>query len=173
MISALKKIISSCFSVGIIVCALAAFGGYKLWQGFFSEPEPASVPATETAPAVPAKAEKTVPAPVVSAQAEENAVPAALTLDGERKKVRARLMEIRVSVKTEMRRLEGKRRSLELARSGGANAERAETLTAEVESIEQTLKNLREAETEIEAKIRELDTRALRERENNTFSHKQ
>lgn len=39
--------------------------------------------------------------------------------------------------------------------------------------IEQTLKNLREAETEIEAKIRELDTRALRERENNTFSHKQ
>ena len=82
-------------------------------------------------------------------------------------------MEIRVSVKTEMRRLEGKRRSLELARSGGANAERAETLTAEVESIEQTLKNLREAETEIEAKIREIDTRALREREGKPFSHKQ
>ena len=170
MISALKKIISSCLAVGIVVCALAAFGGYKLWQGFFSEPETAaSVPATEAVPVVPAQEAKLVPAPA------ENAVPVAPepTLDGERKKARARLMEIRVSVKTEMRRLEGKRRSLELARSGGANAERAETLTAEVESIEQTLKNLREAETEIEAKIREIDTRALRERESKPFSHKQ
>ncbi len=175
MVSALKKFISSCLAVGIVVCALAAFGGYKLWQGFFSEPEAvASVPATEVAPVVPAQEAKTVPAPVVPAPAE-NVVPAApaSTLDGERKKARARLMEIRVSVKTEMRRLEGKRRSLELARSGGANAERTETLTAEVESSEQTLKNLREEETEIEAKIRELDTRALRERESKPFSHKQ
>lgn len=168
MISALKKFISSCLAVGIVVCALAAFGGYKLWQGFFSEPETvASAPATDAAPVVPA--------PEVSSAQEEETVPAApvSTLDGERKKARAQLMEIRVSVKTEMRRLEGKRRSLELARSGGANAERAETLTAEVESIEQTLKNLREEETEIEAKIRELDTRALRERESKPFSHKQ
>lgn len=83
MISALKKFISSCLAVGIVVCALAAFGGYKLWQGFFSEPETAaSVPATDAAPVVPAQEEKTVPAPA------ENVVPAAPapTLDGERKK---------------------------------------------------------------------------------------
>lgn len=161
MISALKKFISSCLVVGIIVCALAAFGGYKLREMISSESETPSVPAApEAAPVVPAPD----PQP-----AQASAVPAP-TLDGERKKARARLMEIRVSVKTEMRRLEEKRRALGRARSGGANAERAETLAAEVASGERTLENLRKAEAETEAKIRELDARALRERENKPFS---